>query len=195
MNALEKSLIIVLISTMFITFNSFAQPLKNKTGVTSVSMGATAYQPFGKDFVYSSYIMPTFTTFSTPKFEVKTGILASRTYAPFLNKINSENRNSIKTDFTDVYLINSATYKLNPKIQLNGSLVTSLYNEFDKNEFNKPNNFQIKSASLGFEYNITEKLKIQADFRYNNYNSSDYFNPYSPSYPMYYGSPFMNAWR
>lgn len=192
---LKKSLIVIFISSLFISFNSAAQPLRNKTNSTTISMGATAYQPFGKDFVYSSYIMPTFTTFSTPKLEVRTGILASKTYAPFLSKINSENRGSTKTDFTDVYLINSATYKLNPKVQLNGSLVTSLYNEFDKNEFKKSKKFEIKSASLGFEYNITEKLKIQADFRYNNYNTSDYFNSYSPSYPMHYGSPFMNSWR
>ena len=191
-----KKSIQILFCTLIIlaTFNGYSQPLKTRSS-TSISMGSTVYQPFGKDYMLSSYVFPSFTTYSSPKLEIRTGFLISNTHIPGLKSTNLENSNSIKSDFNNVYLVNSAAYKLNSNLIVNGNLITSVYDSFDKNSLKNTNNIKLKSASIGLQYNISERFSIEANFNYNNYNNIDYFNPYTPYSPSSFQPIMFNTFR
>jgi hypothetical protein len=132
---------------------------------------------FGKG--YSTFVAPAFTYKISPKFSIEAGFRFGRgnmiqTYSPW----NSDNLISTG-NFNSQAVYASGKYKLSKSLNVYGGVYyESIRPDYASDNSSAFRTIEHKASMVGLEYFISEKSKIQIEFR-----QSNGFNPYQTFYP------------
>lgn len=158
---------------------------ENKKVQVQLSTGA-GVMSFGGQTLFSTWVAPTVKYQLTPKFNLKVGAITMYgNMNNFQNYLYQEN-NTSKTDrLAQYYFFAQGEYKVNNKFTIRGTTMK----EFSDQSLN-PSPYSMNH--IGFDYKISDKVTINADFLLSKGNTpwGMYSNPYNQNSFFSSASPF-----
>lgn len=186
--------------SVFIAFSAFSalaqenETVDLKKNQNPVSLNLTTGTAFMTGFngknAFSTFLAPQISKPLSKRFAITAGFaIVNTTFSSGNSVMNDSPKKSFSNNYTSTIIYGGGKYLLNERFTLTGLAYTEVGIFDNKKYLNKNKNTNIKGASIGLDYKLSENSSIGIHMNYSNGNSL--YNMNNP-YGMQMDNPFNN---